>query len=224
MHCSADIESETLRINRRYMVEVVEHFVLCPWAARSRLDGHVAECVFQQESSEDFTPSLARISELAARPAIEVALFIYPCLALGRLDFEHFARRLRALDHDRHAVGRVPFAMAAFHPDAEPQLDDPERLIPFLRRTPYPTLQLVRTSALERVRGGEVEGTAFLDLDVHGFPPRLEPAAVPLRERIARTNLKTVLAEGLETVRAAMEAIFRDRDETDARLGRPKRA
>jgi hypothetical protein len=224
VHRSHEIESETLRINRRYMVEVVERFVLCPWATRSRLDGHVAECVFQQESCEDFTPSLARISELSARAELEVALFIYPCMALGRLDFEHFARRLRALDHDRHEVGGVPFAMAAFHPDAEPQLDDPERLIPFLRRSPYPTLQLVRTSALERVRGGEVEGTAFLDLEAHGFPARIEPAPVPLRERIAKTNLKTVLAEGVETVTAAIEAILRDRDATDARLGRPKRA
>ena len=224
MHRSDEIDNETLRINRRYMVEVVERFVLCPWATRSRLDGHVAECVFQQESCDDFAPSLARIDELIERPAIEVALFIYPCLALGRLDFEHFARQLRALDHDRHALGGVPFAMAAFHPDAEPQLDDAERLIPFLRRSPYPTLQLVRTSALERVRGGEVEGTAFLDLDVHGFPARLEPAPVPLRERIAKSNLKTVLAEGVETVTATIEAILRDRDATDARLGRPKRA
>jgi hypothetical protein len=221
---SEDIERETLRINRRYLVEVVERFVLCPWALRSREEKHVAECVFQQETPEDFAPSLDRIGELALCPEIEVALFIYPCIALGRLDFEHFARRLRALDHDRHEVGGVPFALAVFHPDAEPRLDDPERLIPFLRRSPYPTLQLVRTSALERVRGGEIEGTAFLDLDVHGFPAWAEPAPVPLRERIARSNLRTVLDEGVEAVGAAIEAILRDRDATDERLGRPKRA
>ena len=114
--------------------------------------------------------------------------------------------------------------MAVFHPDAEPQLDDPERLIPFLRRSPYPTLQLVRTSALERVRGGEVEGTAFLDLDVHQLALPVDPMPVPLRERIARTNLRTVEEHGLETVAGAIEAILRDRDATDARLGWPKRA
>jgi hypothetical protein len=221
---SDEIESETLRLNRRYMVEVVERFLLCPWAARSRLDGHVAECVFQQESPENFAPSLARVSELSVRPEIEIALFIYPCLGLARLDFEHFARRLRALDHDRHAIGGVPFAMAVFHPDATPQLDDAERLIPFLRRSPYPTLQLVRTSALERVRGGEVEGTAFLDIERHGAPPWGDPPPQPLRERIAQRNLAAVLEAGVATVEAAISAVHADRDATDARLGRPKRA
>jgi hypothetical protein len=224
VHPFDELEQETLRINRRYMVEVVERFVLCPWALRSREDGHVAECVFQQETPDDLAPSLTRILELAERSEIDVALFIYPRVRLGRLDFEHFARRLRALDHDRHAVGQVPFALAVFHPDAEPNLDDPERLIPFLRRSPYPTLQLVRTSALERVRGGEVEGTAFLDLDVHQLALPVDPMPVPLRERIARSNLQTVLEAGVPTVTAAIEAILRDRDATDARLGWPKRA
>jgi len=222
---SEEIERETLRLNRRYLVEVVERFLLCPWAARSRLDGQVKECVFQQESSEDFTPSLECISELKENGAIEIALFIYPCLGLGRLDFEHFARRLRAVDHDRHEIGGVPFAMAVFHPDAAPQLDDAERLIPFLRRSPYPTLQLVRTAALERVRGDEVEGTAFLDVELHGAAAwTAAPAPLSLRERIAQRNLKAVLDAGVESVEAAIVAIHADRDATDARLGRPKRA
>lgn len=225
MSLADDIERETLRINRRYMLEVVERFLLCPWATRARLDGQVAECVFQQESPDDFAPSLARISELSVLPAIEVALFIYPCLGLARLDFEHFARRLRAVDHDRHAIGGVPFAMAVFHPDAAPQLDDAERLIPFLRRSPYPTLQLVRTSALERVRGDEVEGTAFLDLEHHGAAAwATMPAPLSLRERIAQRNLAAVCEAGVETVEAAITAVHADRDATEARLGRPKRA
>jgi len=218
-----EIERETLRLNQRYLVEVVERFALCPWAERSRREGHVTECVFQQESPDIFDPSLARVSELLERESIEIALFIYPRLRLARLDFEHFARRLRTLDHDRHEIGEVPFAMAAFHPDATPQLDDAERLIPFLRRTPYPTLQLVRTSALERVRGDEAEGTAYLDLDVHALPSLGTPP-IPLRERIARHNLGTVLREGVEAVEAVMRAILDDRDATEERLGYPKRA
>lgn len=222
---SDSIERETLRLNRRYMVEVVERFLLCPWAARARLDGQVAECVFQQESPDDFAPSLTRIDELAQTSNIDIALFIYPCLRLGRLDFEHFARRLRAIDHDRHELGGVPFAMAVFHPDATPQLDDAERLIPFLRRSPYPTLQLVRTRALERVRGDEVEGTAFLDLEAHGAAAWANaPAPLSLRERIAQRNLAAVREEGVETVAAVIAAIHADRDATEARLAYPKRA
>ncbi len=224
MNPANEIERETLRLNRRYLVEVVERFVLCPWAASSRRDGQVAECVFQQESPDDFDPSLARITLLATRAEIEVALFIYPRLALARLDFEHFARRLRALDHDRHEVGRVPFAMAAFHPDAPPRLDDPERLIPFLRRSPYPTLQLVKSSALERVRGDESDGKSYLDLDILALPTLPRPSPVPLRERIARHNLATVERAGLPTVEQAIADVLRDRDRTDERLGHPKRA
>jgi hypothetical protein len=219
-----EIQRETLRVNRRYLVEVVERFALCPWALSSRRNGQVEECVFQQESSDDFAPSLERVTHLATREVIEVALFIYPRLGLARLEFEHFARRLRALDHDRHEVGKVPFAMAAFHPDAPPRLDDPDRLIPFLRRSPYPTLQLVRTSALERVRGDEPDGKSYLDLDILSLPTLALPATVPLRERIARHNLATVEREGLATVETAIRAVLRDRDQTDERLGRPKRA
>jgi len=219
-----DIEQETLRLNRRYLTEVVERFALCPWAPRSLQEGQVAECVFQQENPDDFAPSLARLSELEGRLEIEVALFIYPLLMLGRLDFEHFARSLRTLDHDRHEIGQVPFALAVFHPDAIPQLDDPERLIPFLRRSPYPTLQVVRTSALDRVRGAEPDGTAYLDLDVLSLPSLSGPAPLSLRERIARRNLATVEREGVATVESVITAILRDRDETAVRLGRPKRA
>ncbi len=221
---SDEIERETLRLNRRYLEEVVERFTLCPWALGSRRDGHVAECVLQQESSDDYAPSLATIDTLAERSEIEVALFIYPRLMLGRLDFEHFARGLRMLDADRHEVGESPFAMAAFHPDAAPHVDDPERLIPFLRRSPYPTLQLVRTSALERVRGGEAEGTAFLDLEALGVRIPAVAPPVSLRERIARRNLATVLEEGVESIEKVLQDIFLDRDRTDERLRGSKRA
>lgn len=225
MTSSDVIERETLRLNRRYLSEVVERFVLCPWAASSRRDGHVGERVLQQKSPHDLASSLATIDEVAARAELEVVLFIYPCLDLGRLDFEHFARGLRAADADRHEVGASPFAMAAFHPDAAPQLDDPERLIPFLRRSPYPTLQLVRTAALERVRGGELEGTAFLDLERLGAAGLLSvPAPVSLRERIARKNHETVAAAGVASIESILADIFADRDRTDERLQGRKRA
>jgi hypothetical protein len=151
---------------------------------------------------------------------VEVALFLYPLLDLGRLDFEHFVRRLRTFDTDRHEVGSAPFAMAAFHPDAEPNLDDPERLVPFLRRSPYPTVQLVRRTALDRVRGRSDEGTAYWDLELLSSPSLQKPEPPPLRERIARANLATVLEVGVTAVEAVIRDILRDRDETRLRLKR----
>lgn len=219
-----EIEREALRLNRRYLSEVVERFTLCPYAERSRREGQVRECVFQHESAEIFEPSLTAISALWDHAEVEVALFLYPLLDLGRLDFEHFVRRLRTLDTDRHEVGSAPFAMAAFHPDAEANLDDPERLIPFLRRSPYPTIQLVRRTALDRVRGRSDEGTAYWDLELLSSPSLQKPEPPPLRERIARANLATVLEVGVTTVEAVIRDILRDRDETRLRLRRPNPA
>lgn len=211
-------ELEALRLNRRYVVEVVEHFGLCPWADRARREGRVTDVVFEQTSPDSFDASLERMRDLEVRTEIDVALFLYPEIALNRLDFEHFARRLRALDAERHAPGQIPFAIAAFHPDAAPVLANPDRLVPFLRRTPYPTLQLVRESTLLRVRG-EHHGTSF-------FAPRVflnDPDARPepdVRERIARTNFETVTRVGVEAFEAVFADILRDRDETRARLQR----
>lgn len=219
-----ELERQVLRLNRRYLDEVVEAFALCPWALRSRLDGQVVERVFTHESPDFFAESLDALASLAADERREIGLFIYPRLRLSRLDFEHFVRRLRMQDEERHPLGEVPLAMAAFHPDAEPDLEDAERLIPYLRRSPYPTIQVVRRTALDRVRGGADEGTAYLDLSLVGTLNMQEPVSPPLRERIARANLATLRRVGMDTVEAALRDILRDRDETEARLAREKEA
>jgi hypothetical protein len=157
---------------------------------------------------------------LVDRTACDVALFIYPRIDLNRLDFEHFARRLRALDAARHATGQIPFAMAAFHPDAPPVLVSPDRLVPFLRRTPDPTLQLVRESTLSRLRG-EVNGTSFYGPALFVRNATGHPAPEPdIRERIARANYDTVTRVGAATLEAVFDDILRDRDETRARLAK----
>lgn len=215
-HGAKRLEEETLRLNRRYVVEVVERFGLCPWADRARREGHVTEVVFHQTDPNLFAPSLERMQSLAARTTIDVALFIYPRIGLKRLDFEHFARRLRAIDAERHEPGAIPFAMAAFHPDAAPVLSDPDRLVPFLRRTPDPTLQLVRETTLSKVRG-EFHGTSYYRPELLQSPP---PELPDVRDRIARTNHETVTEHGVEAFEAVFRDILRDRDETRARLER----
>ena len=209
-------EAETRRLNRRYVVEIVEQFGLCPWADRARREGRVTEVVFEQTNPDLFEPSLAKMHELESEQRIDVALFIYPRIGLNRLDFEHFARRLRALDAECHAPDQIPFAIAAFHPDAPAVLANPDRLVPFLRRTPDPTLQVVRESTLLRVRG-DFHGTSF-------YGPHLFAEATPtphepdIRQRIARTNHETVTRVGVETLEAVFRDILRDRNETHARL------
>jgi hypothetical protein len=212
------LRREALRVYRRYAVEVVEGFNLCPWAASARRDGRVTEDVILGENRAVPTQSLARLTTLVGESKTEIALFIYPDLELDRLGFESFVRTLRERDAARYEVGEIPFAMAAFHPDARPDTGDADRLIPFLRRTPDPTIQVVRQTALDRVRGTRQEGTSFFDLSNLALLPIPQKEPVSLRQRIGQANLETTLEVGVETLERALTDIRRDRDESYARL------
>jgi hypothetical protein len=209
----AEWEREALRVHRRYQREVVEALGLCPWAERARLDGKVRERVLAQTEDADLGPSVAAIGELNDELCAEVVFLVYPRLHLGRSGFDAFASRVRMADAERHALGSVPFVFAVFHPDAEPDTGDPERLIPFLRRTPDPTLQLVRSSALDAVRSVASQGTQFVSIAAVEASLSGAVALPPLRERIARANLATATRMGVDAVRRVMDDIKRDRDE-----------
>jgi hypothetical protein len=204
---------EAVRLHRRYQTEIVEAYRLCPWAERATLDGRVREAVILQADGELLEPSLAAIDTWTDDPAVDVAFAIYPRLALDRQAFHDFAARVRDADTPRHELGAVPFVFAAFHPEADPDTGDPERLIPFLRRTPDPTLQFLRASALDGIRSGAAQGTQFLD--IASLEAVLSGTAQPpLRERIARANLATAERCGIGALQRHLDDIRRDRDET----------
>jgi hypothetical protein len=209
---------EAIRVYRRYQIEVVEACGLCPWAERARLDGSVHERVLVQTKDATIEPSIRAIEDLAREERVQIALLIFPRIGLSRSDFEHFVARVREGDAKRHALGEVPFMFAAFHPAAVPDLTHAERLIPFLRRTPDPTIQLVRASALERVRASASQGTQFVD--IRSLAAEDFEYTPPLRERIARANLATVRRMGVDELRRHLDDILRDRDETYEALAR----
>jgi hypothetical protein len=97
--------------------------------------------------------------------------------------WERFAERVRRTHAD------APFLAAAFHPGyrAPDGVLDAARLVPFIRRTPDPTLQLVRASLVDRLRG-EVSA------------------------EVGRANLAIVTARGLASLDALLVDICRDRD------------
>lgn len=142
---------------------------------------------------------------------MDVGFLIFPRVPLGRLEFDRFVARLRIVVAERDTSGSVPFALAAFHPDAAPDLHNPERLVPFLRQTPDPCVQAVRMAALDRVRRGTPAGTQFLDVASLDTSLSDQTAPTPLRDRIARANLETVRRAGVQALRARFEAIQDDR-------------
>ena len=183
---------EALRVNARYVEEVVIGWGLCPWAARAWNDGQVTQRVFT-DAEPDAAPVAAFIDELGAKPDAAIGLAIFPRVACTVAAWERFAERVRR--------ARREFLAAAFHPEyAPPAHGAPAgdamaaaRLVPFLRRTPDPTLQLVRASLLENLRG-------------------------PISDDVARANHATVKMRGPAALDALLTEIRRDRDASYARV------
>lgn len=131
------------------MVEIVEAYGLCPWAKSARLGGEVAIEVLWGTPTIDVW--VAASEELLARSETRVAMVVAPELAAT-------PRELRAI---RDQVGaRISWAgVAHFHPDSPLDAATAPRIVPYLRRSPDPLLQLVPLSLLDSVRGAANEIT-----------------------------------------------------------------
>jgi hypothetical protein len=135
-------------------------------------------------------------------------LLIFPRIQLSRSAFQRFVSNIIEADAKRHGTRSSPFALAAFHPDASLDLGNADRLVPFLRRSPDPTIQVVRISALERVRGDEIAGTQYVDLRRFRLED-LPSAERTLRDRIGEHNLQT-LHDERAAVTKGIESIHED--------------
>ncbi|UJR82706.1 DUF1415 family protein [Sandaracinus amylolyticus] len=213
---------ECLRVYRRYAVEIVEALDFCPYAARCREEARTREVVVLAREL-DLDRALAEVAPLAEDTQIEVALMIWPRARCTRLELARFVERLRSAH--QAAPGGLVMAMEGFHPEADADLRGPERLVPFVRRTPDPTIQLVRHAVLDRVRRAAPSGTAFFDPSRMSLDDLMRsPAPRPLHERIAEANHQTVQRLTVERVQASMDDILRDRDRAYAALGEPPRS
>lgn len=214
------LRREARRVYERYAVEFVEALDLCPWAERARREGRVKlEIVLDEDPAEV-------LEAFAADPAIDVGLIALPLRSTpladnGKADFDRFVAKLR----DAHATanrGRTVMALAGFHPEAEPVLGKPAQLVPFIRRSPDPTIQCVRLDMLAEMRRGTDSGTDFIDLSKVDLQALLaKKRRPPLHERVAEKNLTTLTELGLARAEAILADIHADRARTyEALLGR----
>jgi hypothetical protein len=207
---SEALRAEALRLNTRYVDEVVLAWDLCPWAEKAFRSGQVRQLVHLAPTvePEDVLPYIDELDELdelderGASLEVAIGLLIFPRLEIRAPAFDAFAERVRRADHARRpdAATAPPspvFLVAAFHPGAAETFATPPQLVSFLRRTPDPTLQLVRTSVLRRATG---EGRAVSD-------------------EVTQRNYDTVTGRGAAALEAVLRDIRRDRDESYARLG-----
>lgn len=203
-------DREVLRLQARYAVEIVEAFGICPYAAKARQDGRTAEVVVWGAAPGD-EALLEVVDALGRDERVEVAFVILPEVPLGRVELAHRVEELRHA-HQRGPGGLV-MTMEGFHPDAAPDFATPGRLVPFLRRTPLPTIQLTRLTTLNHVRRSGPSGTAFVDPSSPDFLAYLaRPVASSVSERIAEDNHTRIAASGPEAIEKVLQDIFRDRD------------
>ncbi len=191
------LRGEALRLNDRYLHEVVLGFGLCPWAERSITGGELRRAVVL-----DQTPTLAAalsfIDELARAGAdASVGMLIFPRAPVESPAFDRFTEEVRRADRERcRAEGRKDFVMAAFHPAAASTFTNRYQLVSFLRRTPDPTIQLVRAELLDQLR----------------------VTRPSLSDDIAQQNYDQVTAQGVPRLEAVLADLRRDRDESYRRL------
>jgi hypothetical protein len=198
--------AEVIRVFERYLTEVVERYDFCPWARLSREGGELAvDVVWGTPTVETWVTAC---QQLLARPETRVAMVIAP-----ELEIEPNALHgLRA----EVAAGVPSAGVADFHPDATLDLATPARLVPFIRRSPDPLLQLVPFALLDQVRAAQQSARLAEQAQILGgraTPPRPDAAA-----RIAAANHATVSAAPMEVARA-LDAIAADRASSYARVG-----
>ena len=198
--------SEVRRLLDRYIVEIVETYDFCPWAKSARTGGEVAvEVLWGAPSVDDWARAGKR---LLALPATRVAMIVAPELAATPSE-------LRAV-RDRVAA-RIPTAgIAEFHPDAALDLASPARLVPYLRRSPDPLLQLVPLELLDNVRAYP----AVVDLTDQAQMLRdlAQPTRADVADTLADTNHARVRADGA-AITTALDDIAADRRRSYERVG-----
>lgn len=219
------LSEEAIRLFRRYQVEIVEAFELCPWASVAREQGRVRERVVTAPALS-VEPALEAVAALARDESVEIGIVLFPRIEVGRPEFERFVAQVRERDTERNLPEPSPFAMAEFHPEAAAVLTPAGAFTSFVRRTPDPTIQLVRQSALARVRRGERQhGSNYFDPamierlyeQLERGTPQPEPE-LPLHERVLEQNRVRVQQEGLARIAERFAALRRERDERYALL------
>jgi hypothetical protein len=196
-------QAEVLRLLDRYLVEVVEAYELCPWARPARLNGELAVSVlFGEPSLAQWT---AAAEALLARRGTLVAMVVAP----------EFTGGLRAI-RDRVAAAIPTAGVAHFHPDAPFDLTTPARLVPFLRRSPDPLLQLVPLALLDAVRAAPP--TAGLANQAQMLGGRAAAARGDLADRIAAENHARIAADPT-AIATRFAELAADRARSYARVG-----
>jgi hypothetical protein len=198
--------AEVRRVLERYLVEVVEKYELCPWAKPARLGDEVAIEVLWGIPTVEAWSEAAR--GLLGRSETRVAMVVAP-------EIEATPSELRII-RNRVASRITTAGIADFHPDATADVGSPARLVPFLRRSPDPLLQLVPLSLLDSVRAAPP--AADLAAQAEMLSGQAPPPRGDVADRIAAENHERV-TRVMGDFEAVLAAIAEDRRRSYLRVG-----
>lgn len=202
------VAGEALRLNDRFVREVIEGFDVCPFARGARVSGRALREVIHLRT-RDTAPLVEALARWeAGDPRVEIVQLLLPRLALGPVDFEAFVAEVRA------ARAALPspqvFALAPFHPGFVCDARTPHTLVHFFRRSPQPMIQLVRLTTLDGLDDAE---------PLHGATPealaRLLRGEVPppsMSARITQRNWDVATRGALAKIAAVYASILAERD------------
>ena len=229
-----ELRTEGERLLMRYLQEIVEPFSFCPWAKATRgrdelwveiavstalatLAAQLGQFVRASEPVVETAEGTAPIGR--GRPVATIGMIVFAASNMSSKKLLEVRDLLLAHAGVQEKLGAWPgLVIADFHPAAaEPDLRSPSRLLPFVRRSPDPMLQVARRTTIEAVsRGGAImiEPSAQLAALI-GHKTLIGQSTA---DEIASRNFETMRAQAHE-VQAISDAIARDRAETYARLG-----
>ncbi len=192
--------------NDRYNREFIEAFNLCPYAKRTRESGRLHRAVLLEEDALGALSSAIEEVEALPVPSVDVALLILPGFTGGAAAFEQLVSAARERMQQRHPNGDTPFYCVPFHPEFAEDLADEHRAVRFIRRSPDPTVQLVRASLLHEVRGsGLIDYVNTAGLSATELMAITSP--MPVSDRIAQANLRTLQEAPPDRVRALLSKL-----------------
>ena len=205
---------EVLRIHERFLVEVIERLGLCPWAEGTRSTGQLRRAVMLDDD-----PARAADEILGLGDGVLVGILIWPRFFEAPDKFDELVAAVRRLEESKRGA-RSPFVIATFHPRLSYSTASPDRLVPLFRRSPDPSLQLIRHAALQSVRSAGPAGKFLFDGSARAWAElERREKELPVSDRIAHENSATVEKVGVERLLACYREIAADRDASYKRFG-----
>lgn len=195
---AAAFAAEVQRVHRRYALEAVGAFGLCPHVGargdEPDADRHVDSAFGTFVVFLDRDPPHDSVVAIATELGTSVSHLVFPLVDGDPAAFERFANRF--LDELRSRVSPAP-VMAVFHPKMSGDAAAPHRLVGILRHAPDPFIQLVP-------EGLHTGGTVFAE--------RIDEYVADHSQR----NFERVRGPTLERLRILLDDVRADRDRSYA--------